>query len=85
MYYWSSIQQQKTPHTCVLCTEHKQYMPQLFLFNILYIVGQNWAISVLIYLENHKNNQLNAETKNQASDRHIDRVLGRLFSLILCG
>ena len=31
------------------------------------------------------NTQLNEETKNQASNRRIYRVLDRLYSLILCG
>ncbi len=34
-------------------------------------------------LVNHLNTQLNAKTKNQASNRHIFRVLGRLYSLLL--
>jgi len=50
-----------------------------------FLVGQKWLISVLNHLLNHKNSQLNAKTKIQASNRHIFRVLGRLHSLILCG
>ena len=34
-------------------------------------VGQNWFISVLKHFVNHQNTQLNAETKNQALNRHI--------------
>ena len=36
-------------------------------------------------LVNHQNTHLNSETKRQASNRHNSRVLGRLYSLILCG
>ena len=36
-------------------------------------------------LVNHQNIPLNSETKRQASNRHNSRVLGRLYSLILCG
>ena len=36
-----------------------------------FLVGQNWLISVLNYLVNHHNTQLNTETKNQALNRHI--------------
>ena len=38
---------------------------------------------LLNQLVNHQNTQLNAETKNQASNRHIFIVLGRLYSLII--
>jgi len=48
------------------------------------VVGQSWLISVLYHLVNHQNTQLNAEIKNQALNRHIFRVLGRLYNLILC-
>ena len=48
------------------------------------VVGQNCLISVLYHLVNHQITQLNSETKNQALNRHIFRVLGRLYSLILC-
>jgi len=50
-----------------------------------YLVGQNSHISQLNHLVNHLNTKLSAETKNQASNRHIFKVLGRLYSLILCG
>ena len=36
-------------------------------------------------LVNQQNTQLNAKTKYQASNCHNFRVLGRLYSLILCG
>ena len=45
----------------------------------------DWHISVLDHFVNHENTQLNAETKNLASNRHIFTVWGRLYSLILCG
>ena len=38
-------------------------------------VGKNLLISVLNYFVNHQNTQLNVETKYQASNRHIFRVL----------
>jgi len=38
---------------------------------------------VLNHLVNHENILKNAETKTQASNRHIFRVLGRLYSIIL--
>ena len=40
---------------------------------------------MLTHLVKPQNTQLNAETKNQALHRHIFRVLGRLYSVILCG
>ena len=48
-----------------------------------FFVGQNRLITVLNHLENQQNTQLNAEAKNQASNRHIFGVLGRLYNL--CG
>ena len=44
----------------------------------------NWLISVINYLVNRQNTELNAETKNQSFNRHIFWVSGRLYSLILC-
>ena len=41
-----------------------------------FLVGQNWLISVLNYLVNHHNTQLNTETKNQALNRHIFKFSG---------
>ena len=41
-------------------------------------------ISVLNNLLNHQNTKLNAETTNQAWNRHIFKVLGRLYNLIFC-
>ena len=52
---------------------------------MFFFVDQNCLISVLNHLINHQNTQLNAETKNQTPNRHIFRVLGRLYILILCG
>ena len=51
----------------------------IFLHSGLF-VGQNRLTSVLSHLANHQNSQLNTEQKqkNQASNRHIIRVLGRL-------
>jgi len=46
-------------------------------------VDQNWLMPMLNYFVNHQNTSLVAETKIQASNRHIFRVLGRLYSLIL--
>ena len=50
-----------------------------------FLVGQNWSKSVVNYSINHRNTKLNAETKNQSLNRHISRVLGRLYSLIPFG
>ena len=41
-----------------------------------------WYLYVLNLLVNHKNTKLKANTKIQASNRHILRVLGRFYSLI---
>ncbi len=38
---------------------------------------QNLLFSVLDNLVNHQNTQLNAETKNQSSNRHTFGVMGR--------
>ena len=46
-------------------------------------IDQNCLISVLNHFFIHQNTQLNAETKYQASNRHIFRVWGRPYSLIL--
>ena len=43
-----------------------------------FFVGQNCLISVLNYLVNHQNTQLETETKNQPLNRHIFKVFGRL-------
>ena len=43
------------------------------------------AKPVLNHNIHHQNTKLNAETKTQALNRHIFRVLGRLYSLIPCG
>ena len=37
------------------------------------------------HLVNHQNSQWSAETKNQASERDIFRVLSSLYSFNLCG
>ena len=50
-----------------------------------FLVGHNWFISLLYQLVNHQHTQLNAESKNQTSNCHIFRVLGSLYTLILCG
>ena len=34
-------------------------------------LGQDWLLILLNHLVHHQNTQLNAETKNQASNRHI--------------
>ena len=57
-----------------------QYVSLHFAF----LVGENWLISVLNNLVNNQNIQLNAETINQASNCHILKVLGRLYSHCLC-
>ena len=49
-----------------------------------FLFGQNYLISVLNHFKNHQNTQLNAETKNQASNRHIFQFCV-VFSLILGG
>jgi len=54
---------------------------KIFIFlAIRVLVGQNLHISVLNNLINHRNTQLNAETKNQPFNRHIFIVLDRLYS-----
>ena len=45
----------------------------------------NWFISVLNHLVNQLNTYLNAKTKIISLNRHIFRVLGRLYSLVICG
>ena len=63
------------------CTELVQ---SVFLLSVSgFLVGQNYT--GLFLLVNHQNTQLNAESKNEALNRHIFRVLGHLHSLILCG
>jgi len=49
-----------------------------------FFVDQN-RFNFLNHLVNYQITKLNAETKNQASNRHIFRGLGRLYSLILGG
>ena len=49
-----------------------------------FLVGQNWHISVLDHLAYDQTTQLNAVTKNKASNRHVFKILGRLYSLIRC-
>ena len=34
-------------------------------------LGQDWLLILLNHLVHHQHTQLNAETKNQASNRHI--------------
>ena len=63
----SKLIQRRLYGNCLVC---------LLAFNFL--VGQNWLLSVLDHLEKHQSIQLNEETKNQASNRYIFRVLGRL-------
>ena len=50
------------------------YPQRIRLQRRLILVGQNWLISVLEveHFVNHQNIQLNAETKNQALNRHIE-------------
>ena len=50
-----------------------------------FLVCQNWSKSEVNNSIIHRNTKLNAETKNQLLTRHISRVLGRLYSLILFG
>ena len=42
-------------------------------------------ISARNHFVNHQNTALNPETKKQATNSHIFRLLGRLYSLILSG
>ena len=48
--------------------------------HIGFLVDENWLVPVLNHLVNHQNIQLNAETKNQASNCHILKVVGLLYS-----
>ena len=68
-----------------LPTKDETILRTFFAFRVSCGVGQNGDISVHGHIVNHKDTQLNTENKNQASNRHTFRVLGRLYSLILCG
>ena len=50
-----------------------------------FFIGQNWLLSGLYHLVNHQNTQVNADTKFQAENRHIFRVLDRFYRLIFGG
>ena len=49
------------------------------------IQGSQQVRTVLTLVVNHQNTQLNAETKNQTINLHFFKVLGLLYSLIICG
>ena len=48
-------------------------------------IGQNWIIFVLNHLINYQNTQLSAKTKSKLQIVIFLELLGRLYSLILCG
>ena len=64
--------------------QRRLYEICLVSFLVGFLVGGNWLFSMLNHLANYQNTQLSSETKIQASNCHIFRVLV-FYSLILRG